>query len=111
MLKGSKRFEWTNKCKQAFQGLKEHLRRQLLLFKPVEEEKLYLYLGISEEAVNATLVRKEDKIQCPIYYVSKRLMVAKTRYPELEKLALAIVAASKKLKSYFHAHSIEVLTN
>ena len=31
--------------------------------------------------------------------------------PELEKLALALVVASKKLRSYFHTHSIEVLTN
>ena len=33
------------------------------------------------------------------------------RYPELEKLVLALVEASRKLRSYFHAHLIEVLTN
>ena len=41
----------------------------------------------------------------------KRLLDAETRYPELEKLALALVVASKKLRLYFHAHSIKVLTN
>ena len=35
----------------------------------------------------------------------------RTRYQELEKLVLALVIASRKLRSYFHAHSIEVLTN
>ena len=34
-----------------------------------------------------------------------------TRYPELEKLDLALVVASKKLRPYFHAYLIEVLTN
>ena len=29
----------------------------------------------------------------------------------MEKLALALMVASKKLRPYFHAHSIEVLTN
>ena len=43
MLKGSKKFEWTEKCKQAFQALKEHLRCPPLLSKPIEGEKLYLY--------------------------------------------------------------------
>ena len=38
-------------------------------------------------------------------------MDAKTKYPEQEKLALALMVASKKLRPYFHAHSIEVLTN
>ena len=44
VLKGSKRFEWINKCEQAYQSLKEHLGHPLLLSKPIEEEELYLYL-------------------------------------------------------------------
>ena len=38
-------------------------------------------------------------------------MDAETRYPELEKLPLALMVASRKLRPYFHAHSIKVLTN
>ena len=43
--------------------------------------------------------------------MSKGLLDAKTRYPEIEKLALALVVVSRKLRLHFHAHSIEVLTN
>ena len=43
--------------------------------------------------------------------MSKRLLDAETRYLELEKLALALMVTSRKLRSYFHAHMIEVLTN
>ena len=43
--------------------------------------------------------------------MSKRLLDAETKYPELEKLALAFVVTSRKLRPYFHAHSIKVLTN
>ena len=110
MLKGSKRSEWTNKCEQAFQALKEHLGCPSLLSKPIEGEKLYLYLAVSKEAVSATLVRKEEKIQWPIYYMSKRLLDADSRYPELQKV-LALVVTSRKLRPCFHAHLIEVLTN
>ena len=43
--------------------------------------------------------------------MSKKLLDVETRYPELEKLALALVVASRELRPYFHAHLIEVLTN
>ena len=79
--------------------------------KPIDDEKIYLYLIVSKETVSAALVREENKVQWPVYYVSKRLLDAKTRYPELEKLALALVIASRKLRPYFHAYSIEVKTN
>ena len=90
MLKGSKKFEWKKKCEQAFLTLKEHLGCSPLLSKPIEKEKLNLYLAIIKEAVSATLVREEEKVQWPVYYVSKKLLDTETRYPELEKLALAL---------------------
>ncbi|GFZ17083.1 hypothetical protein Acr_26g0003530 [Actinidia rufa] len=41
--------------------------------------ELILYLSISPTAVSAILIQEEDKIQKPVYYVSKVLMKAKTR--------------------------------
>ena len=73
VLKGSKKFEWIDKCEQAFLALKEHSGRLSLLSKLIEGEKLYLYLAISEEAIIAALVKDEEKVQWPVYYVSKRL--------------------------------------
>ena len=92
-------------------ALKENLAHPPLLLKPIERETLYVYLAVSEEAVSAALVKEGKKVQWPIYYVSKTLLDVETRYPELEKLALVIMVASRKLRSYFHAHPIEVLTN
>ena len=61
-LKVSKRFGWTEKYEQTFQALKENLGRPPLLSKPIEGEKLYLYLAIFEEVVSTTLVREEEKV-------------------------------------------------
>ena len=101
MLKGSKKFEWTDKCEQAFLVLKEHLGCPPLLLKPIEREKLYLYLDIFEEVVSTALVREEEKVQRSVYYVSKRLLDAEARYPKLEKLALALMVTSSHLRPYF----------
>ena len=62
VLKGSKKFKWMDRCEQAFLALKEHLGCPLLLSKPIEGEKFYLYLAIFEEEVIAALVREEEKI-------------------------------------------------
>ena len=86
------------------------LRTPVAFIEANRRGKLYLYLVVSDKVVSAALVRKEEKVQWPIYYVNKRLLDTESRY-ELEKLALALMVTSRKLRPYFHAHPIEVLAN
>nr|MCH9869668.1 hypothetical protein [Serratia marcescens] len=73
---------------------------------------MYLYISISEAALASVLVRElEDRTQQPVYYTSHTFLDAETRYLELEKLALAVIMASRRLQPYFDAHSIRVPTN
>jgi hypothetical protein len=46
-----------------------------------------------------------------MYYVSKVLHEAKTRYLSVNKLLYAVLIASKKLRHYFHAHKISVVSS
>nr|BAB39950.1 putative polyprotein [Oryza sativa Japonica Group] len=57
-------------------------------------------------AVSAALVQETEFGQKPVYFVSKALQGAKTRYIEIEKLAYALVMALRKLKHYFQAHKV-----
>ena len=66
---------------------------------------------VSQAAVNAVLVRKEVGSQRPVYFISRAFRGAEERYPRMEKLAFALVTAAQKLKPYFQAHTIIVLTN
>ena len=77
----------------------------------MDGEPLYLYLAVTEHAISAALVREEEKSQLPVYYVSKRLLGAESRYPLIEKLTFFLLMASQKLRPYFQAHAIKVLTN
>ena len=72
---------------------------------------LFLYVAVSESAASSVLIQEESKVQHPVYYVSKRLLDAELRYPNMEKLAYALVISSRKLRLYFQAHTIEVLTS
>ena len=50
-------------------------------------------------------------IQKPVYYVSEVLHEAKARYLETHKLIYAIFIASRKLRHYFQAHRVVVVTS
>ncbi|KAL0453792.1 UNVERIFIED_CONTAM: Retrovirus-related Pol polyprotein from transposon gypsy [Sesamum latifolium] len=111
LLGKAKEFKWTEECEQALQNLKHYLATPPLLANPKQGETLFLYLAVSEEAVSSVLVREQEKIQNPVYYVSKMLQGAEKRYTPIEKLALALVITSRKLRPYFQSHKIVVLTN
>jgi len=57
------------------------------------------------------LVARVRTIQKPVYYVSEVLHEAKTRYLETHKLIYVILIASRKLRHYFHAHRVVVVTS
>ncbi|XP_050259478.1 uncharacterized protein LOC126704547 [Quercus robur] len=82
-----------------------------LLSPSVEGEELYLYLAVTPHAVSSALIREEDKVQRPVYYTSTALKGAEGRYPQMEKLAFALITASRKLRHYFQAHVINVMTD
>ena len=73
------------------------------------EEELYLYLAVSQAAVSSALIREEDGLQKPVYFTSRGFRGAEERYPQMEKLAFALVTVAQKLKPYFQAHIIVVL--
>ena len=74
-------------------------------------EELFLYLAVTLHAVSSALIRKEGRIQKPIYYTSKALRGAEGRYLPMEKLAFTLITASRKLRHYFQAHVINVKTD
>ena len=106
-----KSFEWMDECQQAFEELKAYLSAPPLLSPSQPSEELFLYLAVSLAAISAALIREEEKVQKPVYYASRALRGAKERYPPMEKLAFALVMAAHKLKPYFQAHTVGVLTD
>ena len=66
-----------------------------------EEEVLFAYIAVALHAMSLVLVRVDDGVQRPVYYVSKSLQEAEIRYLPLEKAILAVVHATQKLPHYF----------
>jgi hypothetical protein len=76
----------------------------------MEGEILCLYLAISSSVVSSALVREDAGIQKLVYFTSRTLHGAEERYPRIEKLAFALIVSARKLRPYFQAHAIRVLT-
>ena len=103
-------FAWNNECEAMFQELKHYLSNPPFLSPSKEGENLYLYLVVSTIAVSAALIRKEGKRQLPVYYVSQAFQGVESRYPRIEKITFALIVASRKLRQYFQANPILVIT-
>ena len=61
--------------------------------------------------VSATLIREEERKQLPVCYVSQAFQGAEAKYPRIEKIAFALIVASRKLQPYFQANPILVMTD
>ena len=105
-----KAFQWDAHYKEAFTTLKTYLSSPPVLVSPSEGELLTLYLAVSNFSTSAALVRERDRVQQQVYYCSRALRGVDERYPKMEKLILALVTTSRKLRPYFQAHTIEVPT-
>ena len=105
-----KAFQWDAHCQEAFTALKTYLSSPPILVSPSEGELLTFYLAISDFATSVALVRERDRVQQPVYYCNRALRGAEERYPKMEKLILALVSTSRKLRPYFQAHTVEVPT-
>ena len=78
--------------------------------KPYQRGAPHSVLGRIRLSTSAVFVRDKELVQHPVYYCSRALRGAEERYPRMEKLILALVTATRKLRLYFQAHTIEVPT-
>jgi hypothetical protein len=114
-LCGAKDFAWGPERAAAFASLKQHLSELATLTSPDPLLPLLLYVAASPHVVSAALVQEQDREgttrQCPVYYVSEVLTISKCNMMELEKIAYAVVMASRKLHHYFEVFKVRVTTD
>nr|GFC89324.1 reverse transcriptase domain-containing protein [Tanacetum cinerariifolium] len=75
------------------------------------QEELIMYLSATHGAISAVLLTERGTVQIPVYFISRALQGPELNYSPMEKLVLSLVFAAKRLRRYFQAHPIAVITD
>ncbi|XP_019181979.1 PREDICTED: uncharacterized protein LOC109177133 [Ipomoea nil] len=104
-------FIWDEACKNTFESIKSYLMKPPVLTAPVHGRPLILYISAQDSSVGALLAQENDKgKENALYYLSRMMTPNELKYSPIEKLCLALVFAIKKLKHYFEAHTIRLVS-
>ena len=78
---------------------------------PIHKRPLLLYLATNSYAIGALIAQEnEGGVEQPVFYINHALKDAETRYPRAERACLAIVYASQRLRHYFLAYEVWMMT-
>jgi hypothetical protein len=117
LLKKHECFSWTVEAQEVLDKLKTMLAHAPILTPPRDGEPLYLYVTVTTQVVSVVIVveRTEDGhallVQRSVYYISEVLSETKARDPQVQKLLYAVVLARCKLRHYFEAHPVTVVSS
>ena len=68
------------------------------LIPPQHDRPFYVYLSVGDTSIASVLVQKHDVQERVVFYLSRRMLDAETRYPEIEKLCLCLYFTCTKLR-------------
>jgi hypothetical protein len=92
------------------------LKSPLILTAPTMEEPMLLYISATTQVVSTALVVEREepgrsqKVQRLVYFVSEVLSDSEMHYSQMQKLVYAILMTKRKLRHYFDAHPITVVS-
>lgn len=110
-LKSEEVFKWEKEHQEAFDQIKRYLSNPPVLTPPKPGFPLKLYISASDDTIGSMLCQEyDDGIERVIYYLSRILNDAETRYTFIEKLCLSLHLACTKLKYYMKPFEVQVVS-
>jgi len=99
-LKVDQEFVWETEQQLALDDIKKYLTNPLVLVPPQHRKPFRLYLSTDDTIIGSALIQEFEGKERVIYYLSRRLVNAETRYLAIEKLYLCLYFSCIKLRHY-----------
>jgi hypothetical protein len=96
-IKANDEFRWGAEQQQAFEDIKEYLSKPPVLVPPQQGKPFHVYLLVGDTSIASVIVQLHDGKERVVFYLSRRMLDAETRYPEIEKLCLCLFFTCTKL--------------
>ncbi|WJX89440.1 hypothetical protein P8452_71439 [Trifolium repens] len=111
-LKKDDPFKWNQEHQKAFDDIKEYLIKPPVLMPPSRNKAMKLYIATSDKTIGSMLAQEDDNgIENAVYYLSRVLNDAETRYTAIEKLCLCLYFSCTKLKHYIKPVDVYVYSH
>ena len=85
-LKADQEFVWREEHQKALDEIKHYLVKSPVLVPPQKHKPFKLYLSADERAIVSALIQEFEGKERAIYFVSRRLLDAETRYSPVESV-------------------------
>ena len=111
LLKKGAPFHWSTECQEAFEKVQDIMTKLPTVCAPIFGKPLRLYLASNSQAIRALIAQEDDnEVEQSVYYVSRTLKDAKSRYSGAERSYLTLIYASQRFRHYFLAHKVQLMT-
>ena len=111
LLSTRRDFEWTPEAQKALEQLKKLLIDGAVLAAVDEDLPFLVDTDASAYGLGAVLAQEQDGQERPIYFYSRLLKDAETRYSATEREGLALVAGLKKFRVYVLGRKVVARTD
>jgi len=108
-LKADQEFIWGKEQQLALDEIKNYLVSPPVLIPPQQGKPFRLYLSTDGMVIGSALIQEFEGKERVIYYLSRRLIDAETRYSAIEKLCLCLYFSCIKLRHYLLSDECTVI--
>jgi len=111
-LKKEDIFKWEPEHQKAFEEIKSYLVNPPVLSPLLKDKRMKLYIAASECTLGSMLAQEDENgVERAIYYLSRVVNDAETRYHPSEKLRLCLYFSCTKLKNYIKHFDVYVYSH
>ena len=113
LLKKNVKFQWDERCTNAFESVKYILTSDPILISPNFNKPFSLAVDASENGVGGVLMQRKGDFNHPVAYFSKKLNSHQKNYAVIEKEGLALILSLQHFDVYLSSSSapIEVFSD